>query len=221
MCGRFALSAKTKDIEKLISNLNFDSELLPRFNIAPTQNIASVLMESPEELAFPKWGLVPFWSKDVKIGSKLINARAETIAEKPSFRDSFKKRRCLIFASGFYEWKKSSVKKSSEPYFIKLVNSSVFAFAGIYDRWGNRSEPLITASIITTEANDKMSDIHSRMPVIIYPDDFDVWLAPNADAQKHLLGLLKPYPNGEMELYPVSTAVNNPSINTPECCQPL
>lgn len=221
MCGRFALSAKTKDIEKLLPGTKFDSELLPRYNIAPTQNIASVLSENTSALSFPKWGLVPFWAKDTSGASKLINTRSETITEKPTFSDSFKKRRCLILTTGFYEWKKIPGQKKAQPYFIKLLNQEVFAFAGIYSHWKAPTGTLTTTSIITTEPNELMSQIHNRMPVIISPEDFEVWLAPNADVNSHLLPLLKPFSSEEMVKWEVSLEVNNPANDSPDCCKPI
>lgn len=211
MCGRFALSATTKDIEKLLPALKSNEELKPRYNIAPTQPIAAILNTSPNEISFIRWGLIPFWAKNKSIGNKLINARAETLLEKPSFRNLFKKRRCLIIADGFYEWKKISGEKRKIPYFIKMKSGEPFVFAGLWDKWKSPDQELITsATIITTSPNSDIKEIHNRMPVIVLPEDRTRWLSEEINTN-HLQHLLIPYPDNELLAYEVSLAVNNPS----------
>jgi len=221
MCGRFALSAKTKDIEKLFPQLKSNEELKPRYNIAPTQPIAAILNSSPNEISFIKWGLIPFWAKDKSIGNKMINARAETLLEKPAFRNLLKKRRCLIIADGFFEWKKIEGEKRKIPYFIKMKSGNPFVFAGLWDQWKSEKGELITsATIITTRPNKDLKNIHNRMPVILLPQESKLWLSEEADIN-FLQNLLKPYPENQLEAYEVSTAVNNPVFDDVSVIQKL
>lgn len=222
MCGRFALSAKTKDIENLVPDLKINEELKPRYNIAPTQQIAAVLNKTHQELSFVKWGLIPFWAKDKSIGTRLINARAETIVEKPAFKHSFKSRRCLIFADGFYEWKESSGKRKS-PFYIKLRTGEPFTFAGLWDSWFDKENGtnLTTATIITTEPNEMMMDIHNRMPVILSKEYRKLWLDSEFYDLKYLRSILLPYPAEEMECYEISLRVNNTNYDDDLCIAPL
>jgi putative SOS response-associated peptidase YedK len=223
MCGRFALSPKTKDIEHLVPRISLGSELKPRYNIAPTQDIACIMSENPGELSFLRWGLIPSWSKDESIGSKMINARSETINEKPSFRNAFRKRRCLIIASGFYEWKKTEGVAKKSPYYIYLSSGLPFTFAGVWESWKKpeTGERINSTSIITTFANELMLGLHDRMPVIIHPDNYDLWLDSRNDDHNELLSILKPYPSEEMECYAVSDLVNNPRNDSEDCIKPL
>ncbi len=220
MCGRFALSPKTKDIENL-RQFNVDPTCIyTNYNIAPKQKISCIINDKDKRLTELIWGLVPFWAKDISIGSKLINARAETISEKPAFRNLFKKRRCLILASGFYEWKKLQNGKKI-PYFIKLKNTSIFTFAGLWDEWTSPTGEIIqTATIITTESNALIADIHNRMPVILSPENSLIWLDKSSSEQT-LKYLLIPYNPDDMQAYQVSLKVNNPKINSPELIEPL
>lgn len=218
MCGRFALSAKTKDIEKLLPELKISQPTEPRYNIAPSQNILAAIVDGEQYSSKEfKWGLVPFWAKDSAIGNKMINARSETIAEKPSFRNAFNKRRCVIFTDGFYEWRRSG--KTKTPYFIHLKSGKPFAFAGLWERWDKESEPLETATIVTTTPNELMKPIHNRMPVILDSDMMEKWMAPMD--KKELLALLQPFDSAQMEAYEVSTIVNNPANDVPDCIQPV
>lgn len=222
MCGRFV---RKTDKEELQKRFGFDDPqgvlLKPRYNIAPSQMHPVVMIEHDHRiLKLMKWGLVPFWAKDEKIGYKMINARSEGIESKPSFRDPLKKRRCLVLADGFYEWKKVDAK-TKVPYFIKLKSGEPFAFAGLWDRWDKEGEPLETFTIITTDNNELMAPIHNRMPVILHEKDEAVWLDPELKDPTKLLPLLKPYPSEEMELYEVSTAVNSPKNDVPECVSPI
>jgi len=187
-------------------------DLTPRYNIAPTQVVPGVIQTvSGRELTFFQWGLVPSWAKDPSIGSKMINARAETLAERPSFRTAFKRRRCLIPADGFYEWK--GVKGAKQPYYI-TTNDHPFAFAGLWEHWEGADGDLQTCTIITTSANELMSQIHDRMPVILCPGDYGIWL--DHDVSPALLTpLLAPFPESDMSMHPVMKAVGNPKFDDP------
>jgi putative SOS response-associated peptidase YedK len=215
MCGRFALSAITKDIEKLQQGILSKVEIKPRFNIAPSQDIAALLNDSPEKIITVRWGLIPYWAKDLSIGYKMINARSETIDSKPSYKIPFRQKRCLIFASGFYEWKKNEDKKVKTPYYFHLLNDEIFTFAGLWSFWEKGEEPITSATIITTAANDTVKPIHDRMPAIIRIEDWEKWLSLDTDLCD-LKDLLKPFPANEMDTYEVSQAVNNPSHDSPE-----
>ncbi len=177
MCGRFAFYSPTEATAALFG-VSSVPEVKPRYNIAPTQSIAAVRVSAEEtrELALLRWGLVPFWAKDPSIGNRMINARAETVAEKPSFRAAYRKRRCLILADGFYEWRKESDGKT--PYFISLASGDPFAFAGLWEDWHAKDsdESLQSTAIITTAANEFMSQLHHRMPVVLEKDAADRWL---------------------------------------------
>ena len=194
----------------------------PRFNIAPTQQIFCVRGgESSLEPCFLRWGLVPSWSKDLKIGSRMLNARSETASSKPSFRSAFKKRRCLIVGDGFYEWKKIGNKK--QPYWIQ-VNESLFTMAGLWESWRDKEGDgtvYETCTILTTEANEAMSELHDRMPVILEPHQHAMWLDPTFQEVEPLEQLLRPYANEPISMFPVSTIVNKPINDSPDCIVPL
>jgi putative SOS response-associated peptidase YedK len=197
-------------------------ELKPRFNIAPTQTIPVVRTgkEAERECSMVRWGLVPSWAKDEKMGARMINARGETVAEKPSFRSAVKSRRCLIPADGFYEWVQTGDGK--QPHFIHFSDARPFAFAGLWERWHKgQGDPLDTCTIITTTPNDLIADLHDRMPVILPQDLYDEWLEPVAMTRERLQEVLAPHPAEGMEAYPVSTYVNKPVNNGPECIAPL
>jgi putative SOS response-associated peptidase YedK len=167
-----------------------------------------------------RWGLIPSWAKDPKIGNQCINAKAETVAEKPSFRSAFKKRRCLVIATGFYEWQVHGARK--QPMWIGLRSQQPFAFAGLWEHWTPvEGEPLETCTIITTEPNDLMAPIHNRIPVILAPTAYDQWLDPTFQHVEPLKVLLRPYPSEELAAYPVSTLVNNPRHDAPQCLEPV
>lgn len=221
MCGRFALSAKTSEVEKLLPGLYSSKDIKPNYNIAPTQQIAIVTNQNPKEIIFAHWGLIPSWAKDKSIANKMINARAETLHEKPAFRNLISKKRCLIFADGFYEWKRIEGSKKKIPYFIKMKTGEPFTFAGLWDNWRSNENQLITSTvIITTEPNELMKTIHNRMPVIIAPEERGLWLSDNIDS-KDLSFLMKPYPTDTMEAYQVSDLVNSPSMNLPDIIKPV
>lgn len=222
MCGRFARSTAKDDLQ---SRFGFDDPqgvlLEPRYNIAPSQMHPVVIVEGDYRvLKMMKWGLVPFWAKDTNIGYKMINARAEGIQDKSSFKNPLRKRRCLVLADGFYEWKKID-KKSKIPYFIHLKSGEPFAFAGLWDIWDKEDEPLTTFTIITTDNNDLIKPIHNRMPVILHQKDEGTWLDPELRDPDRLLPLLKPYPSEEMEMYEVSTIVNSPKNDIADCIKPI
>lgn len=222
MCGRFTLSQSGEAVATAF-DLEEVPTVPPRYNIAPTQPIAVIrsTIEHPQrEFTYLSWGLVPSWSKDPKIGARLINARAETLAEKPSFRAAFKRRRCLILADGFYEWQRSPEGK--QPYYFHLENHQPFAFGGLWEHWENGNGDVIeSCTIITTTANEVLSSIHDRMPVILPPKGYDLWLDPTIEKDKDLHTLLRPYAAEEMVSYPVSPSVNNPRHDSPDCIHPL
>jgi putative SOS response-associated peptidase YedK len=196
-------------------------DLSPRYNIAPSQSIAAIRV-APEarqrEFVRLHWGLIPPWAKDRKIGYSTINARAETVDSKPSFRSAFKKRRCLILADGFYEWQKSEDKKK-QPFHIHMKDNRPFAFAGLWERWKGGGEEIESCTIIVTEGNDVMKPIHDRMPVILDPADYGLWLDPEADNASQLRELLQPYAGDDLEADPVSTLVNSPKNDVAACVE--
>ncbi len=220
MCGRYTQTKSGEAIARTF-NLSATPEAQPRYNIAPTQVVGAIAQPNQEREYKPfKWGLVPSWSKDPSIGSRMINARAETAAEKPSFRASFKRRRCLILADGFYEWQK--VGKQKQPYYIQVGDRDLFSFAGLWEKWeSGDGSYLETCTILTTEPNDLMQTIHNRMPVIIHPKDYDLWLDPEIQDGRHVQHLLRPYEEDAMALYSVSKTVNSPRNETPECIEPV
>ncbi|MCA9929387.1 MAG: SOS response-associated peptidase [Anaerolineales bacterium] len=226
MCGRFALIS---DTETLIDAFGVAPETvsalptaIPRYNIAPTQPVAAVRLSrdgKQRELTFFRWGLIPSWSKDIKIGARLINARSETVTEKPSFRTAFKRRRCIIPADGFYEWQRRG--SSKQPVYIHATDNRPLALAGLWEIWRTQEgDSLQTCTILTTTPNELMAPIHNRMPVILEPEDFDTWLDPGPQPDQGL-HLLRPYPAHKMTFYPVSTFVNSPANDAPQCITPL
>lgn len=218
MCGRFTLTVTVKDLQEILPALEAAEAILPRYNIAPTQLVPVVANDAPTRLAAFRWGLVPRWAKDASIGSKLINARAETLAEKPSFRDAFRKRRCLVFASGFYEWKKAAGSARKQPYLVTARGGRPLAFAGLWEEWRSPDGPLRTFTIITTSPNEQMRDLHDRMPAILAPSSFDAWLRPGPAEPAALAPLLAPT-SEPLALTPVSTRVNSPAYDGPECIE--
>lgn len=217
MCGRFSFSYSQRIIEELFDIEMDPEEYKPRYNCAPSQNLAVISNENPKKLSFYKWGLIPFWAKDISIGNKMINAKAETILEKPSFKQSFKSRRCLVLADSFYEWKQD---KDKMPYRILLKNEEPFAMAGIWDKWKDaEGKELHSFSIITTEANELMKELHHRMPVILSRSDQKKWL--ESSDSDFLVSLLRPFNSDEMQAYPVSKLVNSPRNDTAELHQQI
>jgi len=221
MCGRFTLRASPRELVEMFE-LFREPELVPRYNIAPTQQVAAVRRgERGRELTLLHWGLVPSWSKDPRMGARMINARSETVAEKPSFRSAFRRRRCLIPANGFYEWKKLG-SRAKQPVLITLEDDLPFAFAGLWEHWhGPDRTEMESCTIITTEANELLREVHDRMPVILPARDYNRWLDPRTDQREEIEPLLVPYPADAMKYHPVSTLVNNPRNEAPECIEPL
>ena len=214
MCGRFALAS---DDREMMSRFHLSATVQARatYNAVPGMFSPIILRKSPNKAILARWGLVPHWAKDHRIGYKMINARAEGIENKPSFRRAFRSQRCLVPTTGFYEWK--SVEGEKVPFFIHLKDQSLFAFAGLWEEWKDaEGRPLITFTIITTTPNDLVSPIHDRMPVILSNEDVETWLDPNVTEPERLLPLLDPYPQKTMEAYPVSTLVNSPRNDSPD-----
>lgn len=219
MCGRFTL---VSDMDLILhSHLMYSNiDYVPRYNIAPSQPVLAIISDGKKRrLGQLKWGLIPFWEKDAKIGYKMINARAETLAEKASFKHPFKRQRCLILADSFYEWKRENGKKI--PMRIHLKSGEPFAFAGLWSRWqSSEGEEINTCTIITTRPNSLMEDIHDRMPVILREEDEGTWLDRSIEDTDFLQNLLEPYPAEEMEAYEVSKVVNSPNNDIPACIEP-
>lgn len=224
MCGRFTLTTSAEVVAEFFELADLP-ELTPRYNIAPSQPAPIVLLDRDRgvrRLAHLKWGLVPFWAKDPGIGYKMINARAETAATRPAYRAAFRHRRCLVVADGFYEWQKQEGSKRKQPYYIRMDNVGLFALAGLWEHWDSPDgSELDTCTILTTDPNKLMKPLHDRMPVILRPEDYAIWLDPAAKPTDALRSLLRPYPADRMNAYPVSTTVNSPANETPACIEPL
>lgn len=223
MCGRYRLSRRKQIIEEHFDAISGDEDWSPRYNIAPTQSVP-VIRQNPKqpirEISLMRWGLIPHWAKDASSAASTINARSETAAEKPAFRDPMKFRRCLIPADGFYEWKRTGGAK--QPFCFKVNDGELFAFGGLWDGWKNGEGQWIkTCSILTTVPNAVTSAIHDRMPVILDPDSYDVWLDPRMQNVAVISELLKPYDARFMRLYPVSTRINHVANDDVECSQPV
>ncbi len=221
MCGRFTQATPGETIAELFE-LGEVPRLAPRYNIAPTQQIAAVRVggDGRRQLAMLHWGLVPSWAKEAAMGARMTNARAERLAEKPAFRGALRSRRCLIAADGFYEWQKLDGRK--QPHFIRLRGGRPFGFAGLWERWAPAgAEPLESCTIVTTAPNELLAPLHDRMPVILERGDFASWLDPGVRDAAAVTPLLRPYPAEEMEAYPVGLRVNNPANDDPDCIEPL
>jgi putative SOS response-associated peptidase YedK len=245
MCGRYAASRKPEDLveEFEVDRVMVRESLEPDFNVAPTKNVYAVLERAPREapadapperrLTVVRWGLVPSWAKDPSIGNRLINARMETVAEKPSFRRAFASRRCLLPADGYFEWYATSNKTAKgkpvkQPFFIHPADNGVLAMAGLYEIWRDRSRDeddaeafRWTCTVLTTTAEDAVGQIHDRMPLLVEPERYDAWLDPRTDDKDSLLSLLVPAAPGRLEAFPVSTMVNNVRNNGPELVEPI
>jgi len=210
MCGRFSLGA---DAATLVAQFDlFEAPAwTPRYNIAPTQEAPTIVIASADAsrgFKFHRWGLIPSWAKDPGIGSQMINAQADTVATKPAFRAAFRKRRCLVLADGFYEWARQGRQK--QPHYIRLRDWRPFAIAGLWEHWEGGGA-----------ANDLIGAFHHRMPVILDPGDYDLWLDPSLQDPDRLQPLLRPYPADAMSAYPVSTRVNSPAHDSPDCIEPV
>ncbi len=225
MCGRFSLTQNATDLAAIFQ-LSSVPQVVPRYNIAPTQPVATLIAtrEAPApHFHHLRWGLIPSWAKDATIGHRLINARSETVAVKPSFRAAFKRRRCLVLADGFYEWRSPPHHQSKQPYHICLKERQPFAFAGLWEHWTDPASgsEVQTCVILTTTANALMEPLHDRMPVILDPQNYKLWLNPDYDHAPTLQAMLQPYPAATMACYPVSSVVNKPQNDIPACLEPL
>ncbi len=220
MCGRFDCHAELITIIKEFKIDRSAVDYHPSYNIAPTRQIVTVKDDGTRHLAQCRWGFIPSWADDLKIGYKMINARSETVAVKPTFRDAFKNHRCLVVANGFFEWR--AVGKSKIPVYIRLKSHQLIGFAGLYNAWKSPAgEDICTCAIITTSANDLLRPVHDRMPCIIPKDKEDSWLDPKINEKDVLMSLLKPYPSDQMEYYEVSPIINKPGHDAPEVIQPV
>jgi putative SOS response-associated peptidase YedK len=219
MCGRYRLTAKERYIRDHFG-LDEDPSWTPRWNIAPSQHVATIRQDAKEPkriFSLLRWGLIPYWAKDASIGFKTINAMSETAAGKPAFRDAIRQRRCLIPADGFFEWKKLGPKEK-QPYNFGMIDDSVFSFAGLWERWRDPAGEIVgTCTILTTKPNSLVADVHDRMPVILKPDDYDLWLDPGVTDAALVAHCLKPFDPRLMKKYPVSTRVNRPENDDEEC----
>jgi putative SOS response-associated peptidase YedK len=223
MCGRYTLSVPLSNLVDAFDVPPPDFELSPRFNIAPSQEVPVVAEGGAgRRMGLLRWGLIPSWAKDPALGSRLINARAETVQEKPSFRNAFRRRRCLVPADGFFEWKKEEGfggKGGKTPYWIHLESREPFAFAGLWERWTPKGSPSIhTFTIITTQASSEIRDIHPRMPVILPPEDWGPWLSPTSDPSS-LPDLRPPRESLPLRAHPVAPLVNSPRNDDPRCIE--
>jgi putative SOS response-associated peptidase YedK len=223
MCGRYRLSRRKQILEEHFESISNEEDWSPRYNIAPTQPVPIVRQNPKEpvrELSLVRWGLIPSWAKDSSVAAQMINARSETASTKPAFRDPLKFRRCLIPADGFYEWRRTG--KTKQPYCFEINEGALFAFAGIWDRWKDpRGSTVETCSILTTTANAVTSAVHDRMPVILDPDSYDLWLDPGMRDVSVASELLNPYDAPLMRCYPVSTRINHVANDDPECSRPV
>jgi putative SOS response-associated peptidase YedK len=217
MCGRYRLSRRKQLVEEYFESPSEEEDWTPRYNIAPTQPVPAVRQTGASRiLSTMRWGLVPSWAADISIGSRLINGRSETVLEKPAFRDAFRARRCLIPADGFYEWKKSG--KERYPFHFGMKDGSLFAFAGVWDRWKSpNGQVLESCSILTTSSNELLNDMHDRMPVILPQRHYRTWLTAPASEAERLVELLVPFDASFMRRHAVSALVNKPQNDVPEC----
>lgn len=221
MCGRFTLWIQFGDLLKAFPDFKFPETIPSRYNIAPSQDVAVVPNDGRSEIQFFRWGLVPHWADDPAIGNRMINARGETVAEKPSFRAAYRRRRCLILADGFYEWRREPGSGAKTPFYVRMASGAPFAFAGLWEVWRPDDQPLHSCTIITTRPNAVVAPIHNRMPVIIPRIAYDRWLDPEEKHPRELDDLLAPYPSEEMVAYPVSRFVNNPTNDSRICVEPV
>ena len=217
MCGGTNLTATPEELAEAFA-LDEAPELGPRYNIAPTQPMPAVRVHAAartRRLSLLRWGLVPYWAADPAVGARMINARAETVARLPAFRDAFRERRCLVPASGFYEWRRA--EKGRQPWLLRRRDGKLMGFAGLWDRWrpapgdARHDEPLESCAVLTTPANELVARLHDRMPLVLDPADYELWLDPDVRDPERLAALLRPFPAEEMEAIPVSPRVNSPN----------
>lgn len=214
------MTVSVEDLLELLPELIVEGPLAPRYNIAPGQAIVTIPNKKPQRLTFTQWGLVPEWADHPGIGSRLFNARAETLAEKNAFRHAFRRRRCLIPADGFYEWATQAQSKNRQPWFFYMKDRRPFAFAGLWEEWCDREGGVLaTSTIVTTHPNACVAPVHNRMPVILAQESFPAWLSPDEQSPKNFRDLLKPFPAEKMASYPVSRYVNNIRNDDPQCIE--
>ncbi|MGA8733641.1 MAG: SOS response-associated peptidase [Terriglobales bacterium] len=223
MCGRYRQSRRKQIIEEQFDTADWQDDWSPRYNIAPTQPIPVIRQHPKEpvrELSRMRWGLIPSWAKDSTGSARMINARSETASTKPAFRDPLKYRRCLIPADGFYEWSRTTASK--EPYCFEVGDGGLFAFAGLWERWRDPSGQWVkSCSILTTTPNAVTSSVHDRMPVILHPDSYDLWLDPGMTDVQVVSEFMKPYDASKMRCYPISSRVNHVANDDEECSRPV
>lgn len=220
MCGRFVLTANPEVVQQAFNLTTPPAQMQPRYNIAPTQPVMVITNENPKEATYHRWGLIPSWAKDMSMASKMINARSESAAEKPAFRAAFRRRRCIIPTDGFYEWQEHGKEKT--PMFVHRPNNELYGMAGLWEIWHDPDGgELRTCTVLTTEANAFMQQYHHRMPVIIKPEDYALWLSPDEEPLPVLQGLMKAYDENGLQAYEVSKAVNKVSNDLPELMQPF
>ena len=225
MCGRFARYSLSRELERYFNALPPSFEIQPNYNVAPTQEIPVIIQhEEDRHIKKRHWGLVPFWAKDISIGSRMINARVETVTSKPAFKGALRHRRCLIPADGFYEW--SGKAGNKQPFYFCLPSGEPFAFAGLYEIWEDKEAPpeagpYKSCTIITTDASDSVKDVHNRMPLILKPEAYDEWLDPGNKEPAKIEELLRTKYVKELKLYPVSKRVNRVENNSKECMEPV
>jgi putative SOS response-associated peptidase YedK len=222
MCGRFTLTTSPEQLRGAFPWLDIPDEIFPRYNIAPSQPVAVVPNNGENRLDFYSWGLIPSWAKEPEIGNRMINARAETLPEKPSFRSAFRRRRCLVLANGFYEWRQEPGQRNKTPMYIRLLTGQPFAFAGLWESWfAPDGSNVLSSAIITTQPNPLIQDIHNRMPVILPESAYSLWLEKSEPPIERLQALLTPFPAELMTAFPVSTLVNNPANEDADCIIPI
>jgi putative SOS response-associated peptidase YedK len=221
MCGRFTLTIDPGEIIGAFPGISVPSQFQPRYNIAPSQPVAVITNAEPLNLTYHTWGLIPAWAKDPAIGNRMINARAETLSEKPAFRNAIRRRRCLILADGFYEWQSVGDKKRKMPHYFFFIDHRLFCFAGLWESWhAPDGSEIRSCTIITTEPNRIVAPIHNRMPVILSPENYRLWLSGNELASPILKSLFAPFSEEQMTSRSVSQTVNNPQVDSLECIKP-
>lgn len=222
MCGRFTITTAPERWVELLDVGLWPEDAKPRFNIAPTQNVVCIRQNgASRESCMMRWGLVPSWANDLKVGARMINARSESAAEKPSFRTALKKRRCLIPADGFFEWEKLD-RRTKQPWLIHFRSHTPFVFAGLWESWQppDKEQPVLSCSILTTASNMEMAEIHDRMPVVIEPQHYAAWLSSEASVGQ-VQGLMSGVPDGSWDRFPVNPIVGNVRNDVPECIQSI
>jgi putative SOS response-associated peptidase YedK len=220
MCGRYSFAPELKVVNEHYKINVDEGKIRANYNCAPSQSLPVISNDKPAELSFYHWGLIPFWAKDKRIGYKMINARGETLREKPSYRNAYKQRRCLIPADAFYEWKKPAGSKAKIPYRIFVREQGIFSMAGLWEEWKDeQKQPIRSFTIVTVEPNAMMAEIHNRMPLILEKADEQAWLT--SDNMEQIQSLIKPFPAGRMDAYPISSLVNSPANNSPEIAEPV